>query len=131
MVERSPEGQAAGWLGADIAEALAEIRVPAYVLDRNGVIRWENARSIDLFGDKTGRHFTSVVGAQNLQRARDEFLKKMLGTARTSDYPLVVRGRVSRPRPSGTTYAGSCAPCACTRGWRPSRWRVVAGSSTD
>jgi DNA-binding CsgD family transcriptional regulator len=80
-------------LGADIGDALVHIRTPAYVLDRNGLIRWENIRAIELFGDHRGSHFTALVAPGFLARARAEFTKKVIGGARTSDYESVLRTR--------------------------------------
>ncbi|MGH3009612.1 MAG: LuxR C-terminal-related transcriptional regulator [Gaiellaceae bacterium] len=78
------------WLGADIGESLAAINAPAYVLDRDGVIRWMNARAIELFGDHRGSAFTAPVASEAESIARLEFTKKMLRTARTSDYETVL-----------------------------------------
>ena len=77
------------WLGVDIGDALAQINAPAYILDRNGVIRWMNPRAIELLGDQRGRPFTAPVAPEAHPIARNEFTKKMLGTARTSDYESV------------------------------------------
>jgi DNA-binding CsgD family transcriptional regulator len=77
------------WLPAEIGGALADIGAPAYILDHNGVTRWMNARAIELFGDLRGVHFTASVAPEARATARVEFAKKMLGTARTSDFELV------------------------------------------
>ena len=69
------------------------IRAPAYVLDRNGRILWENIRAIDVFGDHRGSHFTVLVAPDFLARARLEFAKKVIGSARASDYESVLRTR--------------------------------------
>lgn len=88
MGERQVPTEVASWLGGDIDAALGEIRVPAWILDRDGFVRWANARAIELFGDLRGKHFTSVaLEAQATVRA--EFAKKMLGSALTSDYETV------------------------------------------
>jgi PAS domain S-box-containing protein len=76
--------------GPEIGDALANINVPAYILDRNGEIRWMNTRAIELFGDRRGSHFTVAVAPEAASLARTEFTKKMLGTARTSDYESVL-----------------------------------------
>jgi DNA-binding CsgD family transcriptional regulator len=80
-------------LGGDIGDALVHIRAPAYVLDRNGLIRWENIRAIEVFGDHRGSHFTVLVAPEFLARTRVEFTKKVIGNARTSDYESVLRTR--------------------------------------
>jgi len=82
---------AAAWLGANIDDALAEIRVPAFILSRDGVIRWQNARATEVVGETRGRHFSSVVASDALHQARVEFAKQMVGTARTTARRLVMR----------------------------------------
>jgi len=77
------------WLGKEIGDALANVGAPAYILDHNGVVRWMNARAIDLLGDRRGSHFTVTIAPEAQSTARVEFTKKMLGTARTSDFESV------------------------------------------
>src|SRR3954452_4785729 len=60
-----------------------------YMLDRNGIVRWMNARAIDLLGDFRGSHFTATVAPEAQAKARLEFTKKMLGTAGTTDFEAV------------------------------------------
>jgi DNA-binding CsgD family transcriptional regulator len=83
----------ATWLGGEIDEALADIGVPAFILDRAGLVQWQNARAYDVVGDARGRHFSSVVSPESVNQARVEFTEQMLGSARTSDRDLVLRGR--------------------------------------
>ena len=78
-------------LSGDIGDALVHIRAPAYILDRNGLILWENIRAIEVFGDHRGSHFTVLVAADFLARARVEFAKKVIGSALVSDYASVLR----------------------------------------
>jgi DNA-binding CsgD family transcriptional regulator len=89
----SRASQTAAWLGGEIDEALADIGVPAFILDRTGVVQWQNARAYDVVGDARGRHFSSVVSPESVNQPRVEFTKQMLGSARTSDRDLVLRGR--------------------------------------
>ena len=60
-----------------------------YMLDRNGIVRWMNARAIDLLGDFRGSHFTATIAPEARAKARVEFAKKMLGTERTTDFEAV------------------------------------------
>ena len=76
------------WLGREIGDALAHVGAPAYILDHNGIVRWMNKRAIDLLGDHRGGHFTLSIAPEAQSKARIEFTKKMLGTARTSDFKL-------------------------------------------
>jgi len=76
-VAPAPDGFA---VGGDVERALAGISVPSYVLDTEGVVRWLNPAAERLLGNVRGRHFTSVVGAEDRARARTLFAQKVLGT---------------------------------------------------
>ena len=82
---------AAAWLGGNIDDALAEIRVPAFILSRDGVIQWQNASATKVVGETRGRHFASVVAPESVHQARVDFAKQVVGTARTADRRLVMR----------------------------------------
>jgi PAS domain S-box-containing protein len=77
-------------LDCDVEEALEGIKVPSYVLDDHGIIRWMNPAASALAGDVTGKQFTSVVAPEESSRARDEFAKKVHGTVKTTDTEVVV-----------------------------------------
>jgi PAS domain S-box-containing protein len=72
-------------LGGNVEQALTGIPVPSYVLDREGVVRWINPAAERLLGDVRGRHFTSVVGAEERSRARELFARKVLGTTSATE----------------------------------------------
>ena len=77
-------------LGGDVEQALVGIPVPSYVLDADGVVRWLNPAAEQLLGNVRGRHFTSVVGAEDRSRARELFSRKVLGTASATESPGVL-----------------------------------------
>jgi PAS domain S-box-containing protein len=60
-------------MGVEIEDALEDVRVPSYVLDRHGIIRWVNPAAKRIVGDVRGRQFTSVVSPEDLRRVRDAF----------------------------------------------------------
>ena len=66
-------------LGADVEQALEDVLVPSYVLDKTGIVRWINPAAERLVGDIRGRHFTSVVAPEDGRRARELFAQKVLG----------------------------------------------------
>jgi PAS domain S-box-containing protein len=66
-------------LDADVETALEQIKVPSYVIDATGVIRWVNAAGRELVGDCRGRQFTSVVSPDDRRRAREVFAQKVVG----------------------------------------------------
>src|SRR5262245_23698879 len=72
-------------VGGDVEQALTGIPVPSYVLDTDGVGRWLNPGAEQLLGDVRGRHFTSVVGAEDRSRARELFARKVLGTTSATE----------------------------------------------
>jgi PAS domain S-box-containing protein len=79
-----PEG-----LGGDLREALQDITVPSYVIDRAGVIRWLNPAAIELFGDVRGRLYTSVVAPEDIRRAREVFTRKIFGSVSVTETEAV------------------------------------------
>jgi PAS domain S-box-containing protein len=72
-------------VGGDVEQALESVGVPSYVLDTTGVVRWINPAAERLLGDVRGRHFTSVVAAEDSRRARELFSRKVLGTSAATD----------------------------------------------
>jgi PAS domain S-box-containing protein len=80
--------RAVAGLGGDIDAVLHEVQVAAAVADRDGVIRWENARAIELFGNCVGRQLASLVAPESTHNWRRQFSRKVLGTTRTTDYRM-------------------------------------------
>jgi PAS domain S-box-containing protein len=77
-------------IGGDIREALERVSVPAYVIDTTGVIRWVNGAAKRLVGDAAGRQLTSVVAPEETRRAREHFARKIAGTEKVTDAPVVL-----------------------------------------
>jgi DNA-binding CsgD family transcriptional regulator len=83
-------------LSADVVGALEAIQVPAYIVDRQRRIRWQNPTSIELVGDLRGRLDGSAgLDSQDLPRAREAFTQKLNGAPSTEL-------EVSVSRPDGT-----------------------------
>lgn len=83
-------------LGADVEGALEHVNVPSYVIDRAGVVRWMNDAARRIVGDQVGRQFTSVVAPEETRRARELFVRKLLGNESVTDASIAVldqRGR--------------------------------------
>jgi PAS domain S-box-containing protein len=76
-------------LGGEIEDAIERVRVPAYVIDRHGIIRWLNAAALKLMGDVRGRQFTSVVAPEETRRAGEIFARNLLGPPSGSDNTIV------------------------------------------
>ena len=85
-------GSALTSVQAEVAHALEDVNVPSYLIDPAGVIRWVNRAASRLVGDVEGRQFTSVVAPEESRRAREMFARKLLGSADSSDSPIVLVG---------------------------------------
>jgi PAS domain S-box-containing protein len=72
-------------IGADVEGALERVRVPAYVIDRHGIIRWMNAAAKRLFGDLRGRQLTAALAPEEHRRGREIFTRNLLGPPEGSD----------------------------------------------
>ena len=77
-------------IDADVERALDQINVPAYVIDKYGIIRWVNPAGRSVVGDVRGRQFTSVCAPEETLRARELFAKKIAGTTRVTDAEAVL-----------------------------------------
>jgi PAS domain S-box-containing protein len=80
----------------DLARAVRDLGAPAYVVDREGAIRWVNQAYVELFGDRRGHPFVEVIAPEHRQLARTNFARKVVGKASTS---FDVRGLDHRGRP--------------------------------
>jgi PAS domain S-box-containing protein len=83
-------------LGGDVEDAIERVRVPAYVIDAHGIIRWVNPAARKLVGDVRGRHLTSVVAPEETRRAREIFTRNLFGPPTGSDNKGVVMDKDGR-----------------------------------
>lgn len=79
-------------LGSDVEDAIDRVRVPAYVIDKHGIIRWLNPAARKLVGDVRGRQLTSVVAPEETRRAREIFTRNLSGPPAGSDNKTVLIG---------------------------------------
>ena len=80
----------ARWRGADLAQALERVGVPAYTVDRAGVFTWQNAAARENFGNLVGNHYSTVIVPEELVKVREQFARKIVGGEAT-EYRTVVR----------------------------------------
>jgi PAS domain S-box-containing protein len=74
----------------DVESALERVRVPAYVIDSHGIIRWVNPAAEQLFGHVRGRHLTSALAPEERRRGRELFARNLLGPPEGSDNRVVL-----------------------------------------
>jgi PAS domain S-box-containing protein len=79
-------------IGGDVEDAIERVRVPAYVIDTHGIIRWLNPAARKIVGDVRGRHLTSVVAPEETRRAQRIFTRNLFGPPTGSDNRGVVIG---------------------------------------
>ena len=79
-------------MGHDVTGALEKVRVPSYVIDRHGIIRWLNPAAREIVGDVRGRQFTSVLSPEETRRAREIFARNITGSVERSDNQVVIVG---------------------------------------
>ncbi|MGZ4318262.1 MAG: PAS domain-containing protein, partial [Gaiellaceae bacterium] len=81
-----------GELGGDLEDALDRVKVPSYVYDRQGIIRWINRAARELVGDVRGRQVTSVVAPEESRRAQEAFLKHIFSSEDVEGQVVLVDG---------------------------------------
>jgi len=74
----------------DLHGALEDVNVPAYAVDRFGIIRWVNAAARKIVGDIRGKQQSSVVVPEMAREAKESFLRKMMGTEKSTDASAVI-----------------------------------------
>lgn len=72
-------------IGGDVEDALERVGVPAYAIDRHGIIRWINPAAKKIVGDVRGRQMTSVLAPEERQRGRQAFTRNLMGPPEGSD----------------------------------------------
>ena len=77
-------------IDAEVESAIERVRVPSYVIDRHGIIRWVNPAAEKLVGDVRGLQLTSVLAPEERLRGREIFTRNLLGPPEGSDNRGVV-----------------------------------------
>jgi DNA-binding CsgD family transcriptional regulator len=80
----------------DLTSALEAVAVPAYVVDREGRIRWLNRGAIDVVGDRIGQPFVRVVAPEDVHLVRANLARGLIGDPRPGDYSLTLVGNGDR-----------------------------------
>jgi len=109
---RQSESPDLGGIPGDLHGALEEVAVPAYAVDRHGIIRWVNSAAKKLVGDVRGKQQSSVVVPEQAREAKESFLRKMMGTEKSTDASVGVIG------PGGERVQIEISSCALREGHR-------------
>ena len=91
MVVDDPNIEELRRIAPDLAPSISKLTVPAYILDRNSVVRWLNAAAVAEFGDLRGKRIGQIVERDYVTLARQEFAAKILGTVGASEGEIAVR----------------------------------------
>jgi DNA-binding CsgD family transcriptional regulator len=73
-----------------VPDALRTVNVPAYIVGRDGLIRWINAAARETVGDVVGRRFTSVVDVD--PKVAESILAHNLSTRGPHDRSITLVG---------------------------------------
>src|SRR6185436_18847510 len=76
-------------IGGDVESALGRVGMPAYVIDRHGIIRWLNPAAERIVGDVRGRQMTSVLAPEERRRGVEIFTRNLMGPPEGSDNRVV------------------------------------------
>jgi DNA-binding CsgD family transcriptional regulator len=76
--------------GADITEALEELPVRAFIVDGDGVVRWQNAASREAFGDFSGHRWSEVVSKSDIEEV-DAVIRRMISSGDPAELTLDLR----------------------------------------
>jgi PAS domain S-box-containing protein len=72
------------------------LSVAAYLVDADGRIRWQNKGSVEMFGERVGRHFARVVAPEDAHVTRTQWARKVIGEAVSTEYAVTLIGRDGR-----------------------------------
>ena len=106
-------------LDAEVEDALERVRVPAYVIDEHGIVRWVNSAAQAIVGDVRGKQLTSVVAPEEKRRAQEIFYRNLTGPPTGSDNKGVVMGASGDRVASRGERGAAQARRACHRRLRP------------
>jgi PAS domain S-box-containing protein len=81
---QSPDMDPLSLVGAAVLDALEFIDLPAYVIDREGTLRWANKAVSRLIGDRVGHSFLSFVASDSRPRVEAQFARKVVGGEATA-----------------------------------------------
>ena len=85
-------------LSADVLQTLHAVQFPVGLIDLERRVRWQNPASIALIGDVRGKLDASVVAPEDLEEARVQFARKLMGARHTEHEVTVICADGTRAR---------------------------------
>ena len=85
-------------LSADVLQTLHAVQFPVGLIDLDRRVQWQNPASIALIGDVRGRRDASVVAPEDLEEARVQFARKLMGARHTEHVVTVICADGTRAR---------------------------------
>lgn len=73
----------------ELTSTLERVKVPSFVAASDGTITWGNEAAKQMFGDLTGRPFTSVIAPEDVPLVQRQLERKLQG-ATVTDYEVDV-----------------------------------------
>jgi PAS domain S-box-containing protein len=80
-------------LCSDVLDGLERVGMPAYLVDRDGRIQWQNGAFLSLLGDARGRFLPSLAAPDHVQRSREQLARKLVGGLSRTDFEIDVIDR--------------------------------------
>ncbi len=71
----------------EFKDGLQRIHIPGWIINDRGVFKWVNDAFIELFGDRVGDHYSSIVAPEHRSVVDLQFARKLNGTPVT-DYEI-------------------------------------------
>jgi len=85
-------------LSANVLRTLEALQVPAFAIDGDRRIRWQNAAASALVGDLRGKLDSTYIAPEDLARVREAFARKLLGALHTEYEVTIIRADGRRVR---------------------------------
>lgn len=74
----------------DLTTTLQKVRVPSFVVDRDGVVTWLNDAAKEEFGDLTGRPFRRIIPPERADFVQHQLDLKLAHPSAVTDYETEV-----------------------------------------
>jgi PAS domain S-box-containing protein len=79
---------------------LQRVRVPSFVVDRDGVVTWLNDAAIEEFGDLKGQPFATIIPPERAGFVKRQLDRKLAHPQAVTDYETDVLRRDGSSRPA-------------------------------